>query len=154
MNHKKFLFYKGLAITWFLIPMLVPFCCEPSYFVSRPDFSVGVGGVTAGVIVCIVLKRKLAVFVGKNPVLFAMIIFSIIVTFLRNSLELLPLIGWCSVVGILISGLFDRVADVYYAVAYKKIKEKMKTTLNINKKTELANKLMELKKGSVKNERN
>ncbi len=36
----------------------------------------------------------------------------------------------------------------------KKIKEEMKTTLDINKKTELANKLMELKKGSVSNERN
>ena len=36
----------------------------------------------------------------------------------------------------------------------EKIKEEMKTTLDINKKTELANKLMELKKGSVRNERN
>ena len=36
----------------------------------------------------------------------------------------------------------------------EKIKEEMKTTLDINKKTELANKLLELKKGSVKNERN
>lgn len=126
MNHKKFLLYKGFAIMGFLIPMIVLFCLEPAYFVSRPDFSVGVGGVTAGVIVCIVLKRKLADFVGKNPVLFAMLIFSIIVTFLRNSLELLPLIGWCSVVGILISGIFDRVADVYYAVAYKQINEKIR----------------------------
>ena len=36
----------------------------------------------------------------------------------------------------------------------EQIKEEMKVTLDINKKTELANKLMELKKGSVKNERN
>ena len=35
-----------------------------------------------------------------------------------------------------------------------KIKTEMKETLDINKKTELANKLMELKKGSVKNEGN
>lgn len=126
MNHKKFLFYKGLAITGFLIPMLVLFCCEPSYFIRHKAFSVGVGGVTAGVVICIVLKRKLAEFVGKNPILFAMLIFSIIVTFLRNSLQLLPLIGWCSVVGILISGVFDRVADVYYAVAYKQISDKIR----------------------------
>lgn len=126
MNHKKFLLYKGLAIMGFLIPMIVLFCLEPSYFIRQPAVSVGIGGVTAGVIVCIVLKRKLADFVGKNPVLFAMLIFSIIVTFLRNSLELLPLIGWCSVVGILISGIFDRVADVYYAVAYKQISEKIR----------------------------
>lgn len=36
----------------------------------------------------------------------------------------------------------------------EKIKLEMKNTLDINKKTELASKLMELKKGSVKNERN
>lgn len=36
----------------------------------------------------------------------------------------------------------------------KQLKEEIRNTLDINKKTELTNKLIELKKGSVKNERN
>lgn len=46
------------------------------------------------------------------------------------------------------------VTDLNIKNKIEKIKLEMKNTLDINKKTELANKLMELKKGSVKNEGN
>lgn len=129
-NFKKFVLYKGLAILGFLIPLLVLFCVEPSYFISRPSFSVGIGGVTAAIIVIIVLKNKLMDWISKNALLFSMLIFSVIVTFLRDSLELLPLIGWCAVVGIFISNLFDRVADVYHAAAFENVSDKVRVVRN------------------------
>lgn len=46
------------------------------------------------------------------------------------------------------------ISDLNIDNKIKLIKNKMKNTLDINKKAELANKLIELKKGSVNNERN
>lgn len=48
----------------------------------------------------------------------------------------------------------NAIKDLNIKNKIEKIKVEMKMTLDINKKTELANKLMELKKGSVKNEGN